>query len=353
VWWDGVEYLDVVRVECTGIEEEVFDCQIPGPNIYIGQGFVNHNCGEISLAVWGGYCVIADICLANLKHLGDLQRAAEATTEFLLRANTLPFVYQGEVNRTNRIGVGLTGIFEFAYNHFGLTFFDLIDEAKSVEFWRTIARTREAVEDIAAKAGCHTALTIKPSGTISKVMGCTEGAHLPAYGYYLRWVVYAPDAPELADLRAKGYPTKHLPSLGQTVVGFPTALRIAEMMGEDLVTAEMVTPEQQFQWLRLIEKHWLGDKLGNQVSYTLKYDPKVVGFEEFKRVILEQQPTVRACSVMPQVDLSAYAYQPEEKISRETYLDLMSRISETVAVETYDDSQLLCEGGACPIEFDR
>ena len=35
-----------------------------------------------------------------------------------------------------------------------------------------------------------TVTTVKPSGTISKLFGLTEGAHLPARAQYLRWVQF-------------------------------------------------------------------------------------------------------------------------------------------------------------------
>jgi hypothetical protein len=49
-------------------------------------------------------------------------------------------LYSREVKRTNRIGVGMTGIHEYAWNAFSYSFHDLIDEKKSLDFWQTIAR---------------------------------------------------------------------------------------------------------------------------------------------------------------------------------------------------------------------
>ena len=67
--------------------------------------------------------------------------------------------------------------------------------------------------------------------------------------------------------------------------------------------------------------------------------------------MLEYQPTVRCCAVMPQDDASAYAYQPEEKITREQYNEMVAKIT-PISIESYSDNDLSCEGGACPIEFD-
>ena len=36
----------------------------------------------------------------------------------------------------------------------------------------------------------HTMTTIKPAGTTSKLLGLTEGWHLPALAWYMRWVQF-------------------------------------------------------------------------------------------------------------------------------------------------------------------
>jgi hypothetical protein len=334
-------------VRNTGVVEEVYSCQIPGPNQYSANGFLNANCGEIPLSTWGGYCTIADICLANTDDLNDYVPAAQATAEFLIRANSLPFLYEGEVKRTNRIGVSLTGIFEFAWKHWRATFYDLLDPEHPM--WAKVREARDAVWALARKYGCHTSTTIKPSGTIGKVMGCTEGAHLPAYGWYMRWVIYPQVSAEADSLAAQGYPRRHLTRQANQIIGFPTKMALADLMGDALVLAGDPTPEQHYAWIRLLEANWVD----SQVSYTLKYDPKVVDYPTFARTILEQQPTVRCCSVMPQIDMSAYEYQPEERITKAEYDDAMARINVPVATEHYDDNDLLCAGGVCPIELDR
>ncbi len=46
------------------------------------------------------------------------------------------------------------------------------------------------------------------------------------------------------------------------------------------------------------------------MSYTLKYDPKVVSYDKFLETLIEGQFSIRCCSVMPQADTTAYEYQP-------------------------------------------
>ena len=192
--------------------------------------------------------------------------------------------------------------------------------------------------------------------TTSKLFNLTEGAHLPAMLWYLRWVQFRNDDPLIAEYRAKGYPVRELKTYsGTTIVGFPTKPAIVELAEElglvdKLVTAAQATPEEQFQWLRLLEKYWIGEEKGNQVSYTLKYDPKKVSFDEFRATILAQQPTVKCCSVLPSMDPgdSPYEYFPEEAVTKGYFEYLVGNI-EAAMNEDIDLDSLKCASGACPI----
>lgn len=350
--------------------------------------YIVNPCSEIVLSSFGGYCVIGEVNLALVDDLNDAFAAVGMLARFLVRTNLMQCDYAGEVKRTNRIGVGITGIHEFAWRKFGLTFRDMIDycgmDASDADaghatgnmawlrehhaahgFWEFIDNLRKHAEDqadlfsrIAGVVPPHTVTTVKPSGTVSKVLSVTEGAHLPACAYYLRWNQYRHDDPAVADLVARGYPVEDIDRVraGHVVVGFPTTLPIAIEMGESLVCADEATPEEQFRWVQLLERFWLGPDRGNQVSYTLKYDSRKVSYEEFMRVVLEWQPQVRCCAMMPASDWreskKVYGYVPEQPITAAEYSALMGAITAPVKREAYDDEQLACEGGVCPIEPD-
>jgi len=326
-------------------------------------------CGEISLNMLGGYCVIGDVVPYFAPTLDDAEEAFRAMARALIRVNSMDCLYSREVKRTNRIGVGMTGIHEFAWNMFGYSFTDLIDEEKSLDFWQTIARFKRAVVEEAAqyseKLGVtapHTNTTIKPSGTVSKLFALTEGAHLPSMREYLRWVQYRGDDPQVKKYTKLGYPSKELKSYkGTTAIGFPTQPLICRLgMGDKLVTAGEATPEQQYRWLMLLEKYWIvgldenGKPLedtGNQVSYTLKYDPEVVSYSDYAEMVRKYQGEVKCCSVMPQQDTTAYEYQPEQPVTTSEFMKVLHEIeshAETME-EDIDYEHLKCASGACPI----
>ncbi len=322
-------------------------------------------CGEITLSLLGGYCVIADIVPYHCESIAEFEEAARLATRALIRTNLMDCVYHREVQRTNRIGVGMTGLHEFAYKFFGYDFYDLIDEKKSRDFWETLAQVSQAVSDEAESYSAelsvtcpHTNVTMKPSGTVSKLFGLTEGAHLPSMLEFMRWVQFRTDDPLVAKYKALGYPTLELVTYrGSTAVGFPTQPEICKLgMGDRIVTAPQAKPQEQYLWVKLLEEHWLcagcGSSRGNQISYTLKYDPKVVSYDVYREMFLAYQKTIRCCSVMPASDDvdSGYEYLPEQPVTREQYLNYVSNIR-TEAIEDIGAEHLACAGGACPVDF--
>ena len=325
-------------------------------------------CGEISLNMLGGYCVIGDVVPYYCPTLDDAEEAFRAMARALIRVNSMDCLYSREVKRTNRIGVGMTGIHEFAWNMFGYAFRDVIDEEKAQDFWQTMARFKRAVveeaEEYSKKLGVnvpHTNTTIKPSGTISKLFALTEGAHLPSMREYIRWVQYRSDDPMVKRYKQKGYPVKVLKSYqGSTAVGFPTQPLICRIgMNGELVTAAEATPEEQYKWLMLLEKYWIvgideeGKPLedtGNQVSYTLKYNPKKVSYKNFTEMVHKYQGDIKCCSVMPQQDATAYEYQPEQPVTTSEFMKVLDEIEKDETImEDIDFEHLKCESGACPI----
>jgi hypothetical protein len=198
-----------------------------------------------------------------------------------------------------------------------------------------------------------TVTTVKPAGTTSKLFGLTEGAHLPARRQYLRWVQFRTEDPLVGDYAARGYPLRRLETFpGVTVVGFPTLPLIQRLgIGDRLVTAPEATPGEQYRWLGLLERHWIGAARGNQVSYTLKIATERVGLDEFRALLRVHQPHLRCCAVLPgrpDRDLG-YEYLPEEEVAPGRFAEIVAGIRDPGAGEAVDLARLQCEAGVCPI----
>ena len=337
-----------------------------------GNYMITNPCGEIPLAIWGAFCTIADLVPFHCDTIEEAEECARTVTRAMIRVNTMDSIYKYEVDRTNRIGIGLTGVHEFAWKFFGLSFYDLIDESKSKEFWMTLSRIKRAISDesekYSKKLGLntpHTNGTCKPAGTTSKLFGLTEGWHLPTMKWYLRWVQFRSDDPLIENYKNNGYPVRKLIQYKHTtIVGFPTIPVIMQLPGIEgkVITAGEATPEEQYKWLILGEKYWLrgvdeeGVPLpidtGGQLSYTLKYNPDIVSYADFRDTIKTYQKQVKCCSVMPQTSKSSYEYTPEEAVSRAVYEDICRKI-ENVMAEDVDKVHVDCQSGSCPIDFHK
>jgi adenosylcobalamin-dependent ribonucleoside-triphosphate reductase len=330
-------------------------------------------CGEIPLLAIGGYCCLGSFSPYFCDSLVEILQAAKATARALVRANTMDFLYNKEVKRTNRIGLTMVGIHEWAWKTFKLSFRDILDETgKGRRFWSTVATIRDVVvqevERYCKENGWtvpHTMFTMQPAGTIAKLFGLTEAAHLAALREYLRWVQFKNSDPLVDIYATKGYPVIReivkqdgtVAYEGMSIVGFPTEPLICRLMPPELVvTAAEATIEEQFQWLRLLEKYWLGEKYGNQVSYTLKYNRADVDLATYTETMKRWLPQVRCVSVMAPDDwkrtVELYGYSPEEPITRAEYESMRKHIDEKngpALVEDVDMAIIACQNGACPL----
>lgn len=364
--------------------------------------FITNPCGEVVLSILGGFCVIGDVVPFHCDDITETFTAVEATTRALMRVNTMNSVYGFEVNRTQRIGVGLTGVHEAAWKFFTVGFNDLINpnfelyeteikgdeienlsdhvdpRVRAAAFWewlgklsRHVNRTAVSYAEELGVTVPHTMTTVKPSGTVSKLFGLTEGWHLPAMAFYVRWVQYHATSPLVQGFRDAGYEVRDLVKYrDHVIVGFPTSPIISALVPSDhLVVAGEASMDDQFTWLELGEFFWLDGgraevkatgksshiglpAYGNQISYTMKYLPGEVNYQDFAAEVLKRQPGVRCCAMMPQTNITAHEYLPEQSVTKAAYEEIVASIRESVA-EDVSYEHVSCDNGACPVIFDE
>ena len=373
---------------------------------------------ELGMGVFGNMltyqCTIADVVPFHADTLEEAEDAYKHAARALLRVNTMPSLYQAEVDRTNRIGVGSTGVHEFAWKFFKVGFRDLVNpdfegylegaahhtevwdshltvagqcgttsddgRIRAAAFWECFGQfsrsmVRDACHyaaDVLKRNAPHTIPTDKPAGTTSKLFGLSEGKHLPAMAHYLRWVQFRDTDPLVPTYEAQGYPVRRnlKTYTGTVIVGFPTEPIVASLgMGDALVLAGDASPEDQYKWLQLNEFFWLEggtvaeylegkgprpgeDRYGSQISYTLKYKPNETSFEEFSEMMMKYQPTIRCCSVMPEInaDDSVYEYLPEQPLTKVEFEASLKNIRLALA-EDIGREHVECDNGFCPIDF--
>jgi ribonucleoside-triphosphate reductase (formate) len=209
---------------------------------------------------------------------------------------------------------------------------------------------------------------VKPSGTISKIMGTEEwgevpeGIHMPLGKYLFNNITYSKHDPLVALLKNAGYSVMEKPFEPESVlVKFPvkyenvlfsraTITRKNSTVEEVQVNTESAV--QQLELYRLLQETWCEQNVSNTVSYDpsevpaiidwlLKYWDSYVGVS----FLFRNDPTKNA------EDLG-YAYLPQEVTTKENYDLYVSRLKEInySGIEMRDEMlQEACATGACPI----
>lgn len=298
-------------------------------------------CAEILLAD-KGFCNLCEYDLGAAKGLPFdqvyeevylLARANYRQTCVNLKDGILQDAWHQNNQFLRLCGVGLTGIF------------------KSVEDQRSLSTLSYAAvtgaDDMARELNLpapKNVTTIKPSGTMSKIMDTTEGMHSPLGCYVFNKVGFGNDDPLLQSLIKAGYDTMPNPyDPSATLVTFPV------YNGGPLYNTESAIDQlERYKWLMT---YWCDQN----VSCTISYSPEELedigdwlykNWDHYVGVsfILRTDPTKRAKDL-------GYAYLPQEVVTKEEYDEYVSRIRPVNYSNDHSTSDLEadCVGGTCPI----
>lgn len=214
--------------------------------------------------------------------------------------------------RNRRLGVSITGIAQFIA-HKG------IEELKN---WLkcgydTLKNYDNIYSDWFAIPKSIKLTTVKPSGTLSLLGGATPGVHYPESTYYIRRIRLANNSPLLPALEKAGY--KLEVAFGQekstVVVEFPV------FVGENVKTQEDISMWEQLAQAAFMQKYWSD----NAVSITVTFDPEKEG-KDLERALDFYQYQLKGVSFLPRVSQGKYKQMPYEKIDKETYELMVSKL---------------------------
>lgn len=204
--------------------------------------------------------------------------------------------------------------------------------------------------------------TVKPSGTLSKIMDCTEGAHTPLGKYIFNNVRFSKHDPYVGVLKKAKYRVFDDPSSKDAVlVTFPVAF---ENVKFDVVDGKEVNLESavaQLERYKMLMQCWVD----HNASITVSYDPSEV--PEIVAWLIENWDYYVGVSFLYRTDPTktaedlGYLYMPQQVVEKETYLAYTatlkplggeSRTAATLKEEDKDyeiDAGLECAGGMCPV----
>lgn len=253
-----------------------------------------------------------------------------------------------ELNEFLRLcGVGATGI------------------VKALDAWGHNSASALADISNAARDGAHSmaddlglprakaVTTVKPSGTLSKIMDTTEGVHRPLGRYIFNNVTFSKHDPIVPKMEAAGYKVMEKPFESESVIiTFPVAYEDVEFDVVDGKYVNLETAVEQLDRYKLMMDHYVDHNCSVTISYSPDEVPAIVdwiydNWDSYVGVsfIYRNDPTKTAADL-------GYAYLPQEVVTKEKYEEYVAQL---LPVNLDDDGSLDlladegCATGACPI----
>jgi ribonucleoside-triphosphate reductase len=195
--------------------------------------------------------------------------------------------------------------------------------------------------------------TVKPSGTLSKIMDCPEGVHKPLGRYIFNNVNFSKHDPILGMLEAANYKVIPNPLDPDAVlVTFPVEWKDLKFDSVDGKQVNLESAIDQLRRYKMLMEHYVEQNC----SVTISYDPtEADGIVDW---LLANWDSYVGVSFIYRTDPSktaadlGYQYLPQEVVSAETFYEYNDKLL-PVDIELYNTLEELmddeCATGACPI----
>lgn len=319
---------------------DVYDFSIGEPHLGVINGFVVHNCGEITLESQE-LCNLAETFPNNHESLEDYKTTVKYAYLYA-KSVTLLNTQWSDTNRVmlrnRRIGLSMTGLAQFI-SKVGIS----VAKDWMEESYVAAKKYDKIYSEWFAIPESIKMTTVKPSGTLSLLAGATSGMHYPESQHYIRRVRLAKNSQFVESLSNAGYNIE--PAVGQekstVVVEFPVSV------GDNVRTIKNVSMWEQLNLASFLQENWAD----NSVSVTVTFDPKTEG-SDIENALNLFQFKLKAVSFLPRLEEGAYKQMPYEEITKEEYdkmvdellpLDFSNLFSQEADVEKY------CSNDGCTV----
>ena len=256
-----------------------------------------------------------------------------------------------ELNEFLRLcGVGATGIVKWLDHQ------EYMNNNTASMLENIATSARKGANDIADELGLPRAklvTTIKPSGTLSKLMSTTEGVHKPLGKYLFNNITFSKHDPIVPIMTAANYKVIEKPFEPDSVlITFPVSYDDVKFDEVDGKFVNLETAVQQLDRYGLMMKHYVDHNCSVTISYSPDEIPAIIewimtNWDLYVGVsfIYRNDPTKTAADL-------GYAYLPQDVVSQEMYDEYVSQLS-PVDIENANSFDELtddeCATGACPI----
>jgi ribonucleoside-triphosphate reductase len=315
----GIVNWDAVRVHCP-------------------DAFALNPCGELPLPEFGS-CCLGSVNLAAALQKTNIDKAQVLLARFLVRGTL--FRCQDPKTQSVRdqhriIGAGVTGFADWMSM---LNYrWDDAWISHCATHWRMAVAT--AADMYCQELGINKPrayTTCAPTGTMSKVAGCSEGIQPHLYDYYINRVIYAQRHPDLEALQEAGYHVEpSANAAGSVVVSFPMRANVLKYVGE-IETAANIGIENQLEMQSIMQEHYAD----NSISFTVNFDADKYSQDDIYALLKAYGPKLKGTTLMPFVG-NGYKQLPQERITKEEYESQVARIGEHSHGTAGE-----CKGGVC------
>jgi adenosylcobalamin-dependent ribonucleoside-triphosphate reductase len=196
--------------------------------------------------------------------------------------------------------------------------------------------------------------TIKPSGTLSKIMDCAEGLHTPLGKYIFNWIGFSIHDPIVTKLIDAGYDSLPKPADDDTILlKLPIEYDGCAFTDVDGTEVNLESAVDQLDRYQMFQQYWTDHNTSVTISYDLSEVQDIIywlhdNWDSYVGVsfIYRNDPTKTAKDL-------GYEYLPQEVVTKEVYMAYVATLKEVDldSVNSYEEIEDEgCAGGACPIK---
>lgn len=293
-------------------KDEVYDATVNDIHAFDANGLYVHNCGEISLCNYE-LCNLSETFPPRCESPEQFNDAIKFATFYSSTVSLLPS-HRSETNaimaKNRRIGVSVSGIAQWASSEVPEGWGQM-NYTRMTKYLREGYKiVREENKRLAESAGVPASIrvtTVKPSGSISLLVGVTPGVHYPVSEYAIRRMRIGADSPLVQPLKDANIPHEKDQYSDNTLV-FEFAIHHGSVR-----PCEQVSPWEQFSLVAMMQRCWAD----NCVSATVYFDREKDG-DDIEKLLAMYIPTLKSVSMLPH-NKGVYAQAPYENIDREEY----------------------------------
>lgn len=195
--------------------------------------------------------------------------------------------------------------------------------------------------------------TVKPSGTLSKIMDTTEGVHKPLGRFIFNNVQFSKSDPLISALRvANYYVFDHPYDPSSVLVRLPVEWKTVEFQTVDEMQVNLESAVAQLERYRMLMRNWCDQNVSATISYDTSEVPEIIdwllsNWDQYVGVsfLFRADPLKNAQAL-------GYPYLPQEVVTESAFREYVNQlfpvIVETALVPDELEDQD-CATGACPI----